>query len=448
MDLIAQMNEKVEAEYCRRTPRSRASHANAKRFMPGGDTRTVTAFQPYPICVAEGCGCTLTDIDGNRYLDLVNNYTALVHGHAHPSIVQAITFQLARGTGYATSTLAQSALAQVLCERVAGIERVRFCNSGTEATMFAIRAAKAFTGRNKVLKMEGGYHGTHDVAQVSVAPALTLAGPDNWPVPIPSTGAFRGIVDEVIVAPFNDMDAMRHIIEVHSNETAAIIVEPVLGSAGMIPAEVEFLKGLRDQASQFGMLLIFDEVVTFRLGYGGAQEIYGVRPDLTVLGKLIGGGLAVGAFGGRTDVMALFDPFTGNLSHSGTFNGNELTMVAGLAALELLSATEIARINLLGDRLRDGIQRISGRSKLPLQVTGRGSLLQLHLSNATIRDYRTAANSERARLHILHLAMLNRGVSIAPRGLMCISTPMSECEMDTVVEVLGDVVSEMEEVLA
>jgi glutamate-1-semialdehyde 2,1-aminomutase len=448
MDSIVRMTMEVEAEYCRRTPRSRDCHANAKRFLPGGDTRSVASFCPYPLFVTAGSGSTLTDIDGNSYLDLVNNYTSLVHGHAHSSIIQAITSQLTRGTGYAASTLAQSALAQALCERVTSIERIRFCNSGTEATMFAIRVAKAFTDRNKVLKMEGGYHGTHDVAQVSVAPALHLDGPDHWPVAVPSIGSFRGIVSEVLVSPFNDTDTIRQIIETHGNDIAAIIVEPVQGSAGMIPAQGEFLKCLREKASEFGILLIFDEVVTFRLGYGGAQEIYGVQPDLTVLGKFIGGGLPVGAFGGRSDVMALFDPCGGNLSHSGTFNGNELTMVAGLAALESLSSTEITRINALGDRLRDGIRGLAGRSKVPLQVTGTGSLLQVHFSNATIRDYRTAANSDKALLHILHLAMLNRGVSIAPRGLMCISTPMTESEVDKAVELLGDTFSAIAESVA
>jgi glutamate-1-semialdehyde 2,1-aminomutase len=443
--MTAQIKAHVENEYYRRTPRSRESFANAKQFLPGGETRSITSFRPYPIFVAEGRGCRLTDIDGNVYFDLLNNYTALVHGHAHPLINQAVIGRLEQGTGYAAPTLAQSRLAQLLTERVNSVERVRFCNSGTEATMFALRAAKAFTGRNKILKMEGGYHGTHDAALISVTPALHLAGPSDCPAAVSTVGSFRGVIDDVVVAPFNDIHSTGRIIERNGKELAAIIVEPVLGSAGMIPAHPAFLEFLRGQATEIGALLIFDEVVTLRLGYGGAQETYRIRPDLTSFGKFIGGGFPVGAFGGRADVMELFDSCKGTLTHSGTFNGNELTMAAGLIAMQLLTRAEIARINSLGERLRDGIRRICSSPTSQVRVTGMGSLLQLHFSNSNIQDYRSAATGDKALMHLLHLSLLNCGVFIAPRGLMCISTAISEGEIDEVSQLIGNAANEIAE---
>jgi len=448
-DTLEVAKARIEAEYRRRTPTSAALHAAAREVLPGGDTRTVTYFAPYPVYMERGEGCRLTDVDGNVYIDFLNNYTSLIHGHAHPRITEAVFRQIAKGTVYATPVESQTQLARVICERVPSVERVRFCNSGTEATMSAIRAAKAFTGRDKVLKMEGGYHGTHDAAEVSVAPPLDLAGPAQAPYPVPASGGlFRGVVDDVVVAPFNDVEATAQIVERHRDDLAAVIVEPVMGAAGAIPAQPEYLHFLREATQSCDALLIFDEVISFRVGYGGAQGTYGVRPDLTAFGKIIGGGFPVGAFGGRADVMALFDPQRRKLSQSGTFNGNPVTMVAGLAAMELLTREEMARINDLGQRLRQGFRNALSAVGIKGQVTGMGSIVGVHFTDAPVNDYRSAARSARWLNPLVHLSLLSRGIFAAPRGLLCISTPMREEEVKEAVRAFREVLTELRACIA
>lgn len=417
--------------YCSRTPRSKACYESALPVLPGGDTRTVTHFAPYPVFMKEGHGCRVADVDGNEYLDLVNNYTSLIHGHAHPEIVDAIVNQAAKGSCFATPLELQVELAQLLCSRIPSLDQVRFCNSGTEATLAAIRAAKAFTGRNKILKMEGGYHGSHDAAEISVDPPLSEAGAAENPIArAECKGLFRGVLADVLVAPFNNIDAVRRIVTRHCDDLAAIIVEPVLGAGGTIPAEPHFLEFLKTACQDSGALLIFDEIISFRLAYGGAQEMYSVQPDLTTLGKVVGGGLPVGAFGGRADVMALFDPRCSQLSHSGTFNGNALTMAAGVASLRLLTRDEIARLNKLGDLLREQLRKSFSDLGFRGQVTGTGSLAAWHFTNSDVVNYRNVASAARYLHHPVHLSLLNKGIFTMPRGSVCLSTPMLAQEID------------------
>jgi len=432
----------IEQRYQRRTPRSAALHEEAKKFLPGGDTRSATYFEPYPLYIQQGSGCRITDVDGNEYIDFFNNYKSLIHGHAYPRITQAVSLQLAKGTAYAAPLEVQTRLAQVLCERIPSLEQVRFCNSGTEATMGAIRAAKAFTGRNKIIKMEGGYHGSHDAAEVSLAPDVALAGPDDAPYSVASSrGIFRGVLQDVVVAPFNNIEATSALIRRHKDDLAAVIVEPMMGSGGMIAASPEYLRTIREETESCGALLIFDEVITFRMAYGGAQEVYQVKPDLTALGKIIGGGFPVGAFGGRKDVMAQFNPQNKKLSHSGTFNGNAITMVAGLAALEMLTREEIARINQLGERLRNGLRRAFAAG-IDGQVTGIGSIARIHFTKEKVVDYRAAWRSAKGMLPPVHLELLNRGIFVAPRCEWAVSTPMGEQEIDAAIEALSATLSE------
>jgi glutamate-1-semialdehyde 2,1-aminomutase len=316
------------------------------------------------------------------------------------------------------------------------VESVRFCNSGTEATMSVMRAAKAFTGRAKILKMEGGYHGSHDAVEVSVTPSAALAGPADAPLSVPGPGLFAGITKDVIVAPFNDIESTAKIISRHANDLAGVIVEPVQGAAGVISATPEYLSFLRDATARCGALLIFDEVVTLRLNYGGAQGRYGIHPDLTALGKIIGGGFPIGAFGGRKDIMAQYDPRARMLRQSGTYNGNAISMVAGLAALQVLTSDEIQRLNGLGDQLRTGMNGVLQDFGIDGYVAGTGSLSQLRLfAPRTIRNYRdalpspSAASSVSESYELLHLALLNQGFFGAPRGEYAISTPMTEVEI-------------------
>jgi glutamate-1-semialdehyde 2,1-aminomutase len=296
--------------------------------------------------------------------------------------------------------------------------------------------------------MEGGYHGSHEMAEISVAPSLEEAGPAEFPNSVPgSPGLFHGVLEDVVVAPFNNVDATARIIDRYQSDLAAVIVEPVMGSAGIIPARREYLQLLRKMTRSYGALLIFDEVIALRLSYGGAQEIFGISPDLTAMGKMIGGGFPIGAFGGRADIMAQFDPRYGKLKQSGTFNGNAISMAAGLIALELLTREEIVRINELGDRLRQGLRTALTSTGVVGQVTGMGSLTAVHFTDAEVRDSRSAGRNKKDLLHCLHLSLLNRGIFAASRGDLYISTPMREREIDMATQAFRSALEEIKSIV-
>jgi glutamate-1-semialdehyde 2,1-aminomutase len=427
--------QRIVERYAERTPGSAALHARARRSMPGGDTRTIVFFAPHPLYIERAAGAVMADVDGNDYLDFLGNYTSLVHGHAHPAIVEAISVQAARGTAHAAGSEAAVELAETIVDRVPSVNAVRFANSGTEAVIHAIRAARAFTGRSIVVKFEGGYHGSSDTAEISVDPDPAEAGPAAAPVPVPEgPGIPSGVVDDVVIAPYNDLVSTEAVLDRHAGRVAVVIVEPMLGAAGAIPAEPGFLRGLRELCDRHGAVLVFDEVITFRLAAGGLQSRHGVRPDLTTFGKIIGGGLPVGAFGGRTEIMDLFAPPGNVLVQSGTFNANALTMAAGRAAMRLLTPGEIDRINRLGERLASGLGGVLHEAGLPAQVTGTGSIRSIHLSGEPVTDYRSKARGDSRPLRLLHLALLAEGVFAAPRGMFVTSTAMSERTIDECLE--------------
>jgi glutamate-1-semialdehyde 2,1-aminomutase len=430
------LRDRLQARYRERRPQSHKMHAMAMKVLPGGDTRTGTYFPPYPLYVEEAAGTHLKDVDGHSYLDFLNNFTSLIHGHSHPAITEAVTRQLAQGTVYGAPCESQFRLANMLCERISSLELVRFCNSGTEATLGAIRAARAFTGREKILKMEGGYHGTHDWALVSATPAYSPKPPRRFPSLADGKGVPRAILRGVVVAPFNDAETTRHIIQRHGESLAAILVEPVMSSAGCIPAQPEYLRTLRELADYHGIILIYDEIVSFRIAQGGAQEVLGVRPDLTALAKVIGGGFPVGAFGGRSDIMGMYAPDRRLLPHSGTYNGNPITMVAGVKALELLTHDAYSLLNALGDRIRDRARETLKSAGIAGQVTGIGSLLHLHFTDRPVTDYRTAATGDKELNAFLHLSLLEHGIFMARRGMACLSTPMTDAEPERFVAAL------------
>lgn len=428
--------------YRRRTARSAALRETARAVLPGGNNRSSVFFQPYPVYVAEGAGCRVTDLDGNTYLDFGNNYTAAILGHAHPAVVAALTAQTRRGTSFAAPTAAEVMLARLLAERVPSLERVRFTNSGTEATLMACRAARAFTGKPAIAKFEGGYHGSHEHAEVSVAPLLDRAGPPDAPLGVPSIPAIpEGVVRDVLVLPYNNADAAARLIRANRDRLAAVLVEPILGAAKMVPGRPEFLRALREITAECGVLLIFDEVISFRVGPGGAQGLVGIRPDLTTLGKIIGGGLPVGAFGGRADIMALFDPSQGSsrVAHAGTFNGNPMTMEAGIATLRELTPAVYERLGALGHRLRLGVQKAFEEAGLTGCTTGLESLFNLHFAPPPITDYRSAARGDAEVLHAALIMLLNRGIMLVPKGSGCTSTPMGEPEVDAFLAAFRDV---------
>jgi glutamate-1-semialdehyde 2,1-aminomutase len=436
--IIAQskIGELAETVYRARTPKSSQLFEAAKAVLPGGDTRSVLYFPPYPTFVERGRGCRVSDVDGNEYIDFLNNYTSLIHGHAHPMIVEAVCNQVKRGTAFASPTESQIHLAKRLQSRMPSLEQVRFCNSGSEATLMAIRAAKAFTGRNKVLMLEGGYHGHHDAAIVSTDLASNGTLPEQ-------TGVFRGIAADVVPIPANDLESATKVFERYQDDLAAVIVEPVMGAAGMIPLEPAFLNYVADASRSTRAVLILDEVITMRLAYGGAQQIYGLRPDLTTMGKLIGGGLPIGAFGGRSEIMSLFDPAAARLHHSGTFNGNPATLTAGIAALDLFTEKVITHVNELGERLRSRLEEVIEKCGIDTQLTGIGSLIGIHFTRDPIRSCRDALNAPRSLLPVLHLLLLNRGIITAPRGLFCTSTVMSESEIEQFAGAFADSINDI-----
>lgn len=319
-------------------------------------------------------------------------------------------------------------LARRLTERFPAIEQVRFGNSGTEATMNAIRGAMAVTGREDVLKVRGGYHGTHDTVEV----VIDGEGREHAGIP-------RDVEQRVHTVPFNDVAALKTAFETVGDDLACFILEPVLGVGGMVPATSEYLETARDLTETRDVPLIFDEVMTARLAEGGAQERYGVTPDLTALGKLVGGGLPVGAFGGRTDLMSAFHPDTGSVSHSGTFNANPATMAGGVATLDALDGDAIQRITDLGDRLRSELAAVGENAAVPIEVMGDGSLFQIHVTDEPVVDADSSTAGE--RMESLFLGLRTEGVFVAPRGMGNISTPMGTTELDRFVDAFERVVT-------
>ena len=438
------MSDGPEATYRATTPGSRALHEKAAAAMPGGTTRTTTYFDPYPLYIERGDGCRIWDVDGTERIDMLGNYSAMILGHAHPKIVEAISRQAARGTGFAAANPYEVRLATLLCERVPSLERVRFCNSGTEATMFAMRLARAFTGRPKIARIEGGYHGTHDYAEVSHHPVVDEAGPPEAPIARPdSIGTPAWVVEQTVVLPFNNPDAAESILRGNAGEVAAVIVEPVIGAGGVIAATPEFLNRLRTITRELGMLLIFDEVISLRVSPGGAQEMYAVTPDLTTMGKIIGGGLPVAAFGGRADVMDLLDPRReGSMAQGGTFNGNPLGMAAGFAAMTELTPDVYDELNRKGARVAELLVEVFASHDVPVQVNSVGSLFALHFTDRPVVDYRGVAAADKQKMHDFFLALVNHGVLMAPRGMGALSTPMQEPDIDQFIDAVDAVVAE------
>jgi glutamate-1-semialdehyde 2,1-aminomutase len=439
---VAASQSREEELYCRLTPTSYEYHKEGREYLPGADSRSPLFHPPYPVVLEEGHGCWLSDADGNTLLDLTGNHTSLVHGYGHPRLLEAVRDQLEKGTAFPGVTEPQVRLARSLCERVPSFERVRFANSGTEATMNAVRAARAFTGRPKIAKIEGGYNGSWDDVLVSTHPSGEQSGDLLRPGAAPaSLGLSPESTENVVVLPYNEVEAAARLIEEQGEQLAAVIVEPVLGSAGMIPAEQGYLEMLREVTEALGILLLFDEVVSFRVAYGGAQEHYGIIPDLTCLGKLIGGGFPLGVFGGRSDIMAMFDPSRGRpqIPHPGSYNANPVSLVAGAATLDLLTNEAVRLLNLRGESLRRRIREAFEEFGLPAQVTGLGSLFAIHLTPQPVRSYRDTMGADAELRHRVFLGLFKEGVLIDPRGVGCVSTAIGEAEIEGFVDALRTV---------
>jgi glutamate-1-semialdehyde 2,1-aminomutase len=422
---------RVEHRYLTMTRKSAQLFERAARSLPGGNTRTTVFFQPYPFYFDHGVGCRIYDVDGSERLDFINNYTSLILGHAHPEVTSAVQDQLSRGASAAAPSELEVRLAEVIKSRLPSMELLRFTNSGTEATMQAIRAARAFTGREKIAKFEGSYHGTHDYAAVDVSAAGAVgSGAETKNAGIPAA-----VAATIVSLPYNDREGVERIVSRHHDDLAAIIIEPVIGAGGILLPENGFLQFLRDITRRWGIVLIFDEVISFRIGYHGAQGHFRVTPDLTTLGKIIGGGFAIGAFGGRAEIMSLFDPRRPNhIGHGGTFNAHPVTMAAGLATLEELTPPAYDRLGQMGADLRSKLIGLFRDAGLSAQVNQIGSLFNIHFTDRPVTNYATVLSGDRRLLRDFYVAALNHGIALTGRGMGCLSTPMGAREVDAFVD--------------
>jgi glutamate-1-semialdehyde 2,1-aminomutase len=371
--------------------------------MPGGTSRQASFWQPYPLTIERGESAFIQDVDGNRYLDLLNNYTSLVHGHAYPPIVAAVREQVGHGTSWAAANEPQLTLAAAIVDRVPSIDQVRFTNSGTEAAALAFTIARIVTGRRKVLMARYGYHGSLLEFEI---------------------GSFGNAGHLTYLARYNDLGDFEAVLDEHGEEIAAVFLEPVLGGGGIVAGQKQFLEGVKNAAHKAGALFVLDEVLAFRFGFGGCQGELGFEPDLTMLGKIIGGGFPVGAVGGSREMLKIFDPDDMKVFHSGTFNANPVTMVAGEISLRELTADRIARMNELTAMLRTGLMDIAKQCDLPIAINHYGSCLNIFLSESVPES--PVIREDEDLMDKFHVACLNHGLFIAPRGMVALSTVITE----------------------
>ncbi len=418
-------------EYTSRTSKSRSLYERAKRVLPAGVSYGIRYFEPYPFYTARAQGSKLYDVDGNEYVDFWLGHTALILGHSPPEVVEAVKKQLENGTQYGTSHELEVNLAEQVARMVPRAQMIRFTNSGTEANMYAVRLARAYTGKSRIAKFEGGWHGGYDALHKDVKYPFTL--PE-------SAGLTAGATRETLLLPFNDSVGVEEKLR-HESEVAAMIVEPVLGGGGGIPAEETFLKALREICNEKKILLVFDEVITgFRLAPGGAQQYYNVEPDLTVFGKILGGGFPVGAFCGPREIMERLDASVYRSPHfsfhGGTFSANPITMTAGLTTLKILEDGRlINKLNMLGEKVRERIRRTFEENGVAVQATGTSSLFNVHFTKEKVKDASDVFRADRKKQIEYDLDLIRNGIFVLPTHTAALSTAHSETDIEKLLSV-------------
>ena len=393
--------------YTRNNPNSLALYRKAKTALPGGNTRTVLHYSPFPITVKRAQGAHIVDVDGHQYQDFLGEYTAGLYGHSHPRITQALTRALSDGLTFGSPTEQEGHLGALICERFPAVERLRFCNSGTEANVLALSSARAHTGRTDIMVVDGSYHGG----------VLSFAGDNPLNAPFPTHRI-----------PFNNLKTATEAINRVGGKLAALIIEPMIGAGGCIPADADFLKGLREATEAVGALLIFDEVMTSRHGPSGLHGMYGLRPDLVTFGKYLGGGMSFGAFGGRTDILDRFDPSRPDAwPHAGTFNNNVFSMTAGFVGLSEIYTPEVAEAFFThGERCREKLAESLSGLRLPVHVTGMGSMMALHFGIKAPRAPYSPPPGYSDLYELVHLKMMAKGQFYARRGMINLSLPVTD----------------------
>lgn len=455
------LNSPYLAEFEKRTAKSKARFLKAKEIMPGGVTANIKSFDPYPIIMEKGKGAYLYDVDNNEYIDYLLSYGALMLGHGHPAIVQALQEQMMNdGTMlFGAPHQLELDMGEKIKELYPSIERVRYTNSGTEATLLAIRLTYAYTGKPKIAKFEGHYHGGYDQVLLSINPSIAEAGDPHSPNPVvESKGVDPYHEKHTIILPFNDLEHTAEILEKHKDELAAVILEPIQG--GFIPAEPSFMQGLREVTEQLGILLIFDEVKTgFRVGLGGAQGIYNIKPDITALGKVVGGGFPVGIVGGKKEIMMVSAPIASSdvfdssqskrssakdvLFHSGTYNGHPTIMAAGLATIKVLEQ-EIDAVFLRAEKLKLGLEALFAKHGIPMQAIGLGSIFNVVITDKEkVKNYRDLQTANFALRKELDFRLLAKGVYTKPMNRYNVSTVHDDKVIDATLEAYEAVLKEM-----
>ena len=414
------------SRYIERSPKSKEFFDQAQKYLPDGVTRG-TSYEPYPLFWEKGEGFNIWDLDGIKRLDFFGNNSSLPLGHGNIQVQEAINKQLQEGVSFNAPHPTHVELAKIICERIKSVDSVRFTNSGTEATMNCIYASRAYTGRSYIAKVDGAYHGMYDSV------AFNSVGESYFPdkkMELPNMPA--ELKDTVKIIPYNNSEKSIQIIKANADKLACVVVEPMLGGSGFIQADLEYLQNLRQVTKEEGIVLVFDEVCSLRAGYGGAQSYYDVYPDMSAFGKSLGGGLPIGAFGGKHEIMALYQLGTSgqHVQHSGSFNGNPISMVSGLSTFKQLTPDVYKKLDFLTRKLKEGIKNVASEFEIPVQITGLGSLFALHFNSHSIKCNSDTDSNDKNRLRQVFFGLLNEGIWPSQNLLGAVSTPMKESEID------------------